>query len=189
MDHSAESSQTFVLGVNDWPRKKAMYWWNQFRPRRGRDRVRPDRGHGVAGGRVLPFWEDFQPAPDGVSDRALADLGVVLDVATEAGLRVMPTFFTGNMSGICWWPSWALLDREDPTGVVRYTNGAHTLRAGRDPYADPLMLEAERLQVEAVCSRYGGHPAILLLELLQRARPLLQAQAVCRRRRLEPDVE
>ena len=25
-----EKQQSFSLGVNYWPRKKAMYWWRQF---------------------------------------------------------------------------------------------------------------------------------------------------------------
>lgn len=152
--------ETFTLGVNYWPRHKAMYWWKDF------DRAEVETEFAQIAAlklrvvRIFLFWEDFQPAPDRISDRALADLGTVLDVAREAGLMVMPTFFTGHMSGINWWPAWALTDEEDPHGMWRITDGEYTTRLGRDPYADPFMLEAERRQIAAVCGRYGAHPAI-----------------------------
>jgi endo-1,4-beta-mannosidase len=151
---------TFTLGVNYWPRKKAMYWWKDF------DRTEVESEFAEIAAlklhvvRIFLFWEDFQPSPDRVNDRALLDLGVVLDVAREAGLTVMPTFFTGHMSGINWWPRWALTDEDDPAGMMRMAAGEYTTRLGRDPYTDPLMLEAERSLVAAVCGRYGAHPAI-----------------------------
>src|SRR5919201_335865 len=151
---------TFTLGVNYWPRKKAMYWWKDF------DRAEVEAEFGEIAAlklqvaRIFLFWEDFQPAPDQVSDRALGDLGTVLDVALAAGIKVMPTFFTGHMSGINWWPMWALSNEEDPTGMLRIAGGAYTTRVGRDPYADPFMLAAERRLVAAVCGRYGSHPAV-----------------------------
>jgi endo-1,4-beta-mannosidase len=150
----------FVLGVNYWPRKKAMYWWKDFE----RAEVEDEFGHiaalGLQVARIFLFWEDFQPAPDRVSDRALDDLGTVLDVALETNIRVMPTFFTGHMSGINWWPSWALSGGEDPGGNLRIADGEYTNRIGRDPYADPFMLEAERVLVSAVCERFGAHPGV-----------------------------
>ncbi|HLI69109.1 MAG TPA: beta-galactosidase [Ktedonobacteraceae bacterium] len=151
---------TFTLGVNYWPRKKAMYWWKDF----DRSEVEQEFAEIAAlklhVARIFLFWEDFQPAPDRVNDRALADLGIVLDVAHQAGIKIMPTFFTGHMSGINWWPVWALTNQEDPGGMLRIAGGEFTARLGRDPYADPFMLEAERRLVKAVCERYGSHPAL-----------------------------
>ena len=151
---------TFTLGVNYWPRKKAMYWWKDF----SRSEVETEFAEIAALKlqvvRIFLFWEDFQPTPDRVSDRALANLGIVLDVAGDVGIKVMPTFFTGHMSGINWWPSWALTNEDDPGGMLRMANGEYTTRRGRDPYTDPLMLEAECLLIAAVCRRYGTHPAL-----------------------------
>jgi endo-1,4-beta-mannosidase len=150
----------FVLGVNYWPRKKAMYWWKDFE----RAEVESEFGQIVALGlqvvRIFLFWEDFQPAPNLVNDRALDDLGTVLDVARATNIRVLPTFFTGHMSGINWWPTWALSEDEDSGGSLRMADGEYTNRIGRDPYADPFMLEAERILLSAVCERYGAHPSV-----------------------------
>lgn len=151
---------TFISGVNYWPRKKAMYWWKDFDRAEVAAEFAEIAALKLQVARIFLFWEDFQPAPDFVSARALADLGTVLDVAREVGIMVMPTFFTGHMSGINWWPAWALLDKEDERGPRRIAAGEYTTRAGRDPYTDPLMLAAERELVAAVCGRYGSHPAI-----------------------------
>ena len=84
-----------------------MYWWKDF----DRSEVESEfaeiaalKLHVV---RIFLFWEDFQPSPEKINDQALSDLGVVLNVAQTLGLQVMPTFFTGHMSGANWWPKWA----------------------------------------------------------------------------------
>ncbi len=151
---------TFTLGVNYWPRKKAMYWWKDFDRAEVETEFAEIAALKLQVARIFLFWEDFQPKPDRVSDRALGELGIVLDVAREVGIKVMPTFFTGHMSGINWWPVWALTDEEDPSGMWRIANGEYTTRLGRDPYADPFMLEAACRLVTAVCERYGAHPAV-----------------------------
>jgi endo-1,4-beta-mannosidase len=153
---------TFTLGVNYWPRKKAMYWWKDFDRTEVETEFAEIAALKLQVARIFLFWEDFQPTPDRVSNRALGELGKVLDVAQEVGIKVMPTFFTGHMSGINWWPIWALTDEEDenPNEMLRIANGKYTTRRGRDPYTDPLMLEAECQLVDAVCERYGSHPAV-----------------------------
>jgi hypothetical protein len=71
---------SFLLGVNYWPRRKAMYFWTQFDPVRGRD----GSPHQDAGSVVRFFlrWEAFQPA---LTDRPTADrkLGTVAQVASD----------------------------------------------------------------------------------------------------------
>src|SRR5579875_899541 len=98
---------TFTLGVNYWPRKKAMYWWKEV------DRCEVEQEFAEIAAlklhvaRIVLIWEGFQPAPDRVNDRALADLTIVLDVAHQAGIKIIPTFFTGHVSGINLCPVWA----------------------------------------------------------------------------------
>ena len=94
----------FVLGVNYWPRKKAMYWWKDFERAEVETEFAQIAALGLQVARIFLFWEDFQPAPDQVSEGALDDLGTVLEVAGATNIQVMPTFFTGHMSGINWWP-------------------------------------------------------------------------------------
>src|SRR5262245_34652068 len=101
-----------------------MYWWKDFDRSEVVQEFSEIAALNLQVARIFLFWEDFQPAPERINDRVLADLGIVLDVAQEVGIKVMPTFFTGHMSGANWWPAWALLDQEgEVTHPLRLTNG------------------------------------------------------------------
>ena len=66
--------QPFPVGVNYWPRRKAMYWWRDFE----RDEVAEEfdviAGLGLRLVRLFLLWEDFQPTPLAVSSEALDHL-------------------------------------------------------------------------------------------------------------------
>src|SRR6266536_2623112 len=62
---------------------------------------------GATSVRVFLRWEDFQPEPDRVDRGRLRDLATIADGAASNGLRLMPTLFTGHMSGANWLPRWA----------------------------------------------------------------------------------
>src|SRR5262245_13250412 len=101
-------SQPFLLGVNYWPRDRAMAMW-----RGGIDKARvfadlaEIRSLGLDLVRLFLFWEDFQPSEKEISSRAVADLAAIADEAERLSLRLMPTFFVGHMSGVNFLPSWA----------------------------------------------------------------------------------
>ena len=63
----------FVLGVNYWPRRKAMEWWKRFDRGEVRDEFDLIAALGLTKVRVFLLWEDFQPSPDRVSTRAIDD--------------------------------------------------------------------------------------------------------------------
>ncbi len=155
-------TDNFVLGVNYWPRKKAMYWWKDFERSEVENEFADIAALKLQVARIFLFWEDFQPTAERINDQALNNLGTVLEVAQQVGIQIMPTFFTGHMSGANWWPKWALLDRDmkQPPPIRCIADGEVTQREGRDPYADPFMLEAERRLIAAVCRHFGDHPAI-----------------------------
>src|SRR5690606_14885387 len=58
--------------------------------------------------RLILTFEDFQPRAGQVNAQMLALLVKTLDLASQEGLGVMPTLFTGHMSGADWFPAWAL---------------------------------------------------------------------------------
>ncbi len=153
--------QPFPLGVNYWPRRKAMYWWRDFE----RDEVAEEFDLIAALGlrlvRIFLLWEDFQPTPESVSEAALADLETVCDVAAERDLRLDVTFFTGHMSGPNWAPPW-LLGGKQPVPEDRQVVSGSNLDAGpyRNPYTDPLALDAAERLLRAVVGRLAGHPGV-----------------------------
>ncbi len=153
--------QPFPLGVNYWPRRKAMYWWGDF----DRDEVAAEfdviAGLGLRLVRIFLLWEDFQPAPDVVSTEALANLETVCDVAAERGLGLDVTFFTGHMSGPNWAPSWLLGGSEPVAGGRQVVSGAdRDAGSYRNPYVDPVALDAAELQLRSVVGRLAGHPGV-----------------------------
>lgn len=153
----------FLLGVNYWPRRKAMYWWGDFDAGEVREEFAMIRGLGLTHVRFFLLWESFQPAPDRLDQRALENLRVVCDIAAEAGLKLEPTFFTGHMSGPNWAPDWLLSvgrrsDHERQlVSLTRHTGSPHTIH---NVYTEPFVIDAEELQLRTVCSAMRDHPAI-----------------------------
>ena len=108
--------EEFLLGINYWPRRKAMYWWSDFDPGEVREEFAMIRAIGLTHVRLFLLWESFQPSPDRIDRKAVADLRTVCDIAADNGLKLQPTFFTGHMSGPNWAPDWLLSDRPTQAG-------------------------------------------------------------------------
>ena len=164
MPPTLDMPQPFLLGVNYWPRRKAMYWWADFDAGEVREEFALMRELGLTHVRIFLLWESFQPAPDQVSGSALGDLRTVCDLATEAGLRLEVTFFTGHMSGPNWAPPW-LLDRAHDLApgerqLVTLGEPDGVRHPVYDPYSTPFVIAAEDRLLGAVCAALRDHPAV-----------------------------
>ena len=153
-------TERFDVGVNYWPASSAMRWWRRF------DAGEVDRDFARirgAGGDLVRFfllWEAFQPAPTTVSDHALAHLRTVADSAQRHELRIMPTLFTGHMSGANFVPKWAL-GAKAPSPRFRVIASDRVVeRAMRNWYTDPLVFEAQALLARESARALAGHPAL-----------------------------
>jgi endo-1,4-beta-mannosidase len=161
-------SDPFVLGVNYWPRTKAMYWWAGFDPAEVADEfdVISDLGMNVV--RIFLLWDDWQPDPRTVSPERMRDFGVVCDLAVSRGLGLDVTFFTGHMSGPNWSPRW-LLDGNapPPSPHVRQvlSRGEIVDSSYRNMFHDPEALAASRLLLRSVVGEYRDHDAIWMWNL------------------------
>ncbi|MCR4418748.1 MAG: hypothetical protein QHH27_03400 [Clostridia bacterium] len=136
--------EDFYLGVNYWPAESGVNWWEEFRLEEVARDLALMRGMGLNSVRVFLRWQDFQPAPDRVSEDALANFGRLADLARRNRLRLIPTLFTGHMSGENWDVPW---------------------RRGRCPYTDPDLLRAQLRLVAELAGRYGRHPAVAAWDL------------------------
>lgn len=120
---------TFELGINYWPRRRAMYMWREH----DLGEVRAEMAHIADMGfdvvRIFALTEDFLPAPMRVDATMVARLVEVTRAAKEAGLRVVPTLVVLNMSGRIWWPNWML----DASGRPA------------DLFSDPVVLRSQAL--------------------------------------------
>lgn len=120
-----------------------MGWWSQF----DRGEVAADVERIAASGldsvRVFLTWEDFQPSPERIDREVLGRLVAVADLAAELGLALIPTLFTGHMSGVNWIPAWAL---GGPAGDDRFrvvSRGAIATCGLRNWYSDPTVADAQ----------------------------------------------
>jgi endo-1,4-beta-mannosidase len=145
--------------MNYWPARSAMRWWGSFsRDDFARD-ARVIAEAGCSSLRVFLLWEDFQPEPRRVSSRALEQLVDVADVAQSHGLRLVPTLFTGHMSGANWLPAWAT-ERGEPVERFRIvSDGRYVDARARNWFADEEIIAAQELLCGEVGRALHGHPA------------------------------
>jgi endo-1,4-beta-mannosidase len=89
-------------------------------------------------------------------DRLIA----VADLAAGTGMALIPTLFTGHMSGVNWLPAWALggSDRDERFRVV--SNGRVTGSGLRNWYSDPLIARAHALLATEAAGARAGHGAV-----------------------------
>src|SRR5439155_10225202 len=121
-----------------------------------------------AGGELVRFfllWEDFQPAPRSVSDRSLAHLVTVADTARRHDLRIIPTLFTGHMSGANFIPEWALAGGAESGRFRVIADDRVVEREMRNWYTDPLVFDAHALLARECARALAGHPALWAWDL------------------------
>ena len=140
---------SFELGLNYWPRRRAMYMWREL----DLGEVRHDMAHIASMGfdvvRVFVLMEDFLPRPGTVATEMVDRLVAVSQSAKDAGLAVVPTLIVLNMSGRIWWPAWMLDTHGRPASL----------------YTDACVLESQRLLVEACAHALAGDDAIRAFDL------------------------
>jgi len=116
--------------------------------------------------RVFLTWEDFQPSPDRVDRTMLDRLVVVADLAHESGLAVLPTLFTGHMSGVNWIPAWALggSDGDDRFRVIAGGEVAETTGL-RNWFTNLVVCDAQALLAAETAAALRGHEALWAWDL------------------------
>jgi endo-1,4-beta-mannosidase len=155
----------FRLGINYWPARTAMGWWSDV----NEAEVARDFGRIAASGfdsiRFFLMWEAFQPKPDLVDRAMLRRMVSVADLAASAGLRILPTLFTGHMSGVDWIPGWALGGGErDPR--FRVVSGGRVVGDGlRNWYADADVARSQAMLATEAAAALAGHEALWAWDL------------------------
>lgn len=168
MPHDSRSpgeGERFRLGVNYWPARTAMGWWTDFDAAEVLSDFDRIAGAGFDSARVFLTWEDFQPTPTSVRSAMLDRLVVVADLAEQAGLDLMPTLFTGHMSGVNWIPSWAL-GGSDGDRRFRVMSGGGIVDAGlRNWYTSAEVGAAQALLAEEAAAALAGHASLWAWDL------------------------
>jgi endo-1,4-beta-mannosidase len=127
------------LGANFWSRAGGPLMWRQYDHELVRSELAVLEQHGVDLTRSFFYWPDFHPAEDRIDEDMAGRFADFLDLHEQLGMRTVPTFIVGHMSGANWDPAW---------------------RAGRDLYRDVTMVERQAWFIREMVSRYAPSPAI-----------------------------
>lgn len=156
----------FRLGINYWPVSSAMYWWRRFDAGEVKSDFRRIRAAGFDSVRIFLLWEDFQPLPTHISGQALNNLVSVTDIAAHNDLSLMPTLFTGHMSGVNWIPGWALESGAVTAPRFRVVTGGRVVNHHiKNWYSDKRIIRAQARLAGDVAAALGKHPALWAYDL------------------------
>ena len=161
----------FRLGINYWPSRTAMRWWQLFDVEEVERDFARLRTAGLDSVRIFLLWEDFQPAPDQISEQALKHLVHVADVARDNDLSLMPTLFTGHMSGVNWIPRWAVdaerrPEASSPEGRFRIIADNQSIPGvAKNWFSDEAVGNAQERLAGAAAEALRGHPALWAWDL------------------------
>jgi len=164
-DDAPDRSERFRLGVNYWPARTATGWWRNFDDIEVRTDFARIASAGFDSVRIFLIWEDFQPGPESVDAGMLERLVTVADSAEGAGLVVMPTLFTGHMSGVNWIPAWALGGSSGDSRFRVVSGGGFTGAHLRNWYTDPDIGRAQALLAKEAATALAGHEALWAWDL------------------------
>jgi endo-1,4-beta-mannosidase len=128
------------LGVNFWSRSGGPRMWSRYDGSIVREELAVLAEHGLDVTRSFCFWPDFMPEPERLDEDVVERFADFLDAHVELGLRTIPTFLVGHMSGENWDPSW---------------------RQGRDLYRDVWLVGQQAWFAEELARRFGRHLAIV----------------------------
>ncbi|MFD0328468.1 cellulase family glycosylhydrolase [Streptacidiphilus monticola] len=113
--------------------------WRGYQPHVVDEELAVLKAHGLNLTRSFFYWPDFMPAPDRVDEELCAHYADFLDRHQAHGLRTVPTFIVGHMSGENWDPVW---------------------RNGRDLYTDVWMVGRQAWFAKEMTRRFKDHPAV-----------------------------
>jgi endo-1,4-beta-mannosidase len=139
----------FELGINYWPRRRAMYMWREFDLVEVRDELAHIADIGFDTVRLFALTQDFLPAPDSVAPEMISRLVEVTRAAKEAGLGVVPTLIVLNMSGRIWWPAWMLDARGHAVNL----------------FSDPAILRSQARLAGACASALAGDASVRAIDI------------------------
>jgi endo-1,4-beta-mannosidase len=140
---------TFELGINYWPRRKAMYMWREFDVGEVRDELAHIADMGFDTVRLFALTQDFLPERERVDGAMISRMVDVVRVAKDVGLAVVPTLVVINMSGKIWWPDWMCTADGVPG----------------DLYGSPAILRSLTLLANACASALAGDAAVRAFDI------------------------
>ncbi|NQT97141.1 MAG: hypothetical protein HQ562_05305 [Candidatus Marinimicrobia bacterium] len=129
----------FWVGPNYWPAHAGIRMWSDWRPDLILSELKDMCDLGFNVNRSFLFMPDFVPTAERVEPEMLARFTEFLSLNELAGIRTIPSFFVGHMSGEDWDVNW---------------------RQGRNIYTDPRLLPIQKMYIQQVVKSAAGSEAI-----------------------------
>jgi endo-1,4-beta-mannosidase len=142
-----------------------MGFWRRFDEEEVSRDFAKIREAGLSLVRIFLTWEDFQPSHDVIDPKMLAHLRTTLDSADAAGLSIMPTLFTGHMSGANWVPGWAAREVSSPGRFPTICRGRVVPAEPINWYSDKSLRTAQARLATECATALAGHPALFAWDL------------------------
>lgn len=127
------------IGVNFWSAAGGPRMWTQYDSDRVRTELIAMRELGMPLTRSFFYWPDFMPTADALDAELVERYRDFLDLHVELGMRTIPTFIVGHMSGQNWDPAW---------------------RHDRAMFADVWFVGRQAWYVRELTRAFAGHPAV-----------------------------
>ena len=127
------------IGANFWSRGGGPRMWSRYDGELVDTELTVLAEHGITLTRSFFYWPDFMPEPDRLDEALVGRFADFLDRHQRLGMRSVPTFLVGHMSGENWDPSW---------------------RADRDLYGDVWLVARQAWYARELTRRFAGHPAV-----------------------------
>jgi endo-1,4-beta-mannosidase len=127
------------IGANFWSRTGGPRMWMRYNPAVVREELGVLADHGCTVTRSFCYWPDFVPEPERLDEQVVDRFTDFLDAHAELGLKTIPTFIVGHMSGENWDPPW---------------------RQGRDLYRDVWLVSQQAWFAGEITRRFHRHTAV-----------------------------
>ena len=127
------------IGVNFWSSAGGPYMWRDFDEEAASGDLAALAALGLTVTRSFCFWPDFQPEPYRIDPVMVERFRRFLDLHVRHGMKSIPTFIIGGMSGRNFDPPW---------------------RDGGNLYADGYLLGRQAAYIRTVVSAVADHPAV-----------------------------
>ncbi len=155
----------YTVGINYWPINTGMNFWRSFDKGEISEDFSKIKEADLNVIRVFLLWEDFQPLPAKLSTKTIDRLITVMEIANDVRVKILPTLFTGHMSGVNYIPPWLLDFGEENTCFPVISEGKKRKNRIRNFYSDRELRERQRLFIREISNALKGHPSLWAWDL------------------------
>lgn len=158
-------NEEFIIGINYWPINTGINFWKSFDKGVIFEDFSKIKEIGLKVIRIFLIWEDFQPSHKKVSTKMIDNLIKVFEIANDVRIKILPTLFTGHMSGMNYIPPWLIDFGDESSCFPIISEGKKRNGKIRNFYSDKELRESQRFFIREISNALKGHPSIWAWDL------------------------